>query len=355
MQIVRISFLRSNLFSMKFFGQRVQQLRIAGRVGDPHVVHRLDDAAAEEVRPVAVRQRLREERVLGVGHPVHQLLARVLVGGDGHRVAAERLRVGSLAGALGWFTSPMPLRRTKMLLSGVVRRRRQPVLAADPGEERGQAPVVVLAPLLVRVMVAAGALSRFPRNTWRGVVHELLGLVAVRGTTPRPGCRARRPGGQCSRTNWSYGMLSSMLRGSSRGRRTCRCAAAGSPLRRLLRRMSRPLDRRSSSRIPAVEQLVDELLPLVGVLVGHERPSLRRRGQRAGESSERAADKLLVAAKPEGAMPSSSTCSCLSMKFRPKPARRTSPVAERHRRAEDRDHALVAGHHRAFARSHRSY
>src|SRR4029078_12333450 len=68
-------------------------------------------------------------------------------------------------------------------------------LAADAGEERGEAPVVVLAPFLVRVMVALRARDPLTQEDLRHIVGELLrrlhllvpddrriaGLVAGRG------------------------------------------------------------------------------------------------------------------------------------------------------------------------------
>ena len=69
-------------------GQGVEQLGVRRRVGDAHVVQRIDDAAAEEVRPVAVGHGPGEERVLRVDHPVDQLLPRVVVGAD--RPSARR-------------------------------------------------------------------------------------------------------------------------------------------------------------------------------------------------------------------------------------------------------------------------
>jgi hypothetical protein len=62
---------------MKLLGERVEEFRIGRRVRFPHVVFRLDNPTAEEVLPVTVHERLREERVLRVRHPVGQMRPRV--------------------------------------------------------------------------------------------------------------------------------------------------------------------------------------------------------------------------------------------------------------------------------------
>ena len=85
-------------------------------------------------------------------------------------------------------------------------------LAADLGEERREAVVVLLAPLLERMVVAAGALN--PQ------AQEELGRVFDLGRR-RPSPRdTSRPAGSApgvpvavriSRTNWSYGLFSCRL------------------------------------------------------------------------------------------------------------------------------------------------
>ena len=50
-------------------GQAVQKLVVGRRVGVAEVVHRLDDAPADQVKPDPVDQAAGEERVLGAGQP----------------------------------------------------------------------------------------------------------------------------------------------------------------------------------------------------------------------------------------------------------------------------------------------
>ena len=58
------------------FGERlaelIEQFRIARGIADAHVIHFIDDAAAEEVRPDDVREVLGKVRVLGRRQPLGQ-------------------------------------------------------------------------------------------------------------------------------------------------------------------------------------------------------------------------------------------------------------------------------------------
>ena len=77
--------------------KRVEQRRIGGRIGQPHVVLRLDQAAAEEVLPVSVDERASEVGVVGRRHPVSESAAGIDVGRDRAGLAAEH---GGLVNAL---------------------------------------------------------------------------------------------------------------------------------------------------------------------------------------------------------------------------------------------------------------
>ena len=63
---------------MKPLRQVVEQRLIAGRVGQVHVVRRVDDADVEVVRPDPVDEGLGEVRVVLAAQPLHQRLARIL-------------------------------------------------------------------------------------------------------------------------------------------------------------------------------------------------------------------------------------------------------------------------------------
>ena len=70
----RISHFRSNLCADELLGQRLEQFRVAGGVLVAEVVHRVDEAAAQELRPDAVGDRPGEVRVVRGRHPGGQLL-----------------------------------------------------------------------------------------------------------------------------------------------------------------------------------------------------------------------------------------------------------------------------------------
>src|SRR5205807_8373811 len=53
------------------------------------------------------------------------------------------------------------------------------VLSSDAAKERGKAPVVVLAPFLIRVMVALGAGHAQAEKYLGGVIHKLFGLLQL--------------------------------------------------------------------------------------------------------------------------------------------------------------------------------
>ena len=71
--------------------ERVEQFRIARRIAGADVVHRIDDAAAEEVAPDAVRHRLGEERILRRDEPVNHRHATVIANRHGLGVADRNL------------------------------------------------------------------------------------------------------------------------------------------------------------------------------------------------------------------------------------------------------------------------
>ena len=78
----RASFLTSNLYSAAFLPSASSSSGLLARVTDAHVVHRVDDPLAEEVRPDDVADVPGERRVLRAGEPV----------GEGGAVVLARLR-----------------------------------------------------------------------------------------------------------------------------------------------------------------------------------------------------------------------------------------------------------------------
>src|SRR5438309_1496649 len=130
--------------------------------------------------PVAVGHRAREEGVLGVDHPVGQLLAGILVRRHCHRLAVQRLDDSRLVSPLVSYGAAGAVEDDQRLLLLVLEAAWfEMLLAAHTAEERGQAPVVVLAPFLVRVMVALSTGETQAEEYLGRVVHELLRVLQL--------------------------------------------------------------------------------------------------------------------------------------------------------------------------------
>ena len=152
--------------------QRVEQLGIRRRIRLAHVVLGLDEAAIEEVLPVAVHERLGEERIRPCCSSSRQ--AR---GADRRPAAMSSVGSPRPAGLtvsfVFLFTACATPRLWKMISSPAMRGR----LAPDLAEERGEAVVVLLAPLLERMMMALRALHAHAEEELRHVLELLLRLL----------------------------------------------------------------------------------------------------------------------------------------------------------------------------------
>src|SRR5262249_34057946 len=108
-------------------------------------------------------------------------VARIFAGREGHGFAVRRphhggpvgTSVGDRAGALVEDHEALILLVLDVLADD------RDGFAADVAEIRRHAPVIVLAPLLVRVMVALGAGHADAEEKLGGVVDELLGLLQI--------------------------------------------------------------------------------------------------------------------------------------------------------------------------------
>ena len=158
-------------------GQPIQQFGVGRRIRFAHIIFRFDNSATEEVLPVAVDECLREKRVLWIGHPVSQLRPRIFFW-------SHRIGLAPQAGRSQHFPCPFVASLCRALIVNgedalvphlVVAV--DDVLAADPAEERGHAVVVVLAPLLKRMMVAAGTLNSQTQEQLGNVFDLLVRLV----------------------------------------------------------------------------------------------------------------------------------------------------------------------------------
>ena len=154
---------------------RSQQFFVAGRVGDPHVIDRHDEAHAEVVGPDAIGDRPREVRVVGRGHPLGQFQAAVGFVFKGDGVAVERRRRLRLAGpGLDEFTVGGDVQRPHAV---AVSRFAAPALGFHAREQAGHAVVLVVGPFFERMVVTLRAADRESHERLAGVLGHVLGAL----------------------------------------------------------------------------------------------------------------------------------------------------------------------------------
>jgi len=167
----------------------VEQFWIHRGIADAHVVHRFDDAAAEEVRPHDVHEIAREVGILRRRQPVGEHRAAVLAGDIGdfrpeefrrHRASTEQMRDLTAAG-----------------VEDDAFARVFGSLASNLAEKRGEAVVVVHRPAVERMVVALRALHPRAHENLRGVLRDfqrlLLDLIVVRrGVVKRAAARGEQ-------------------------------------------------------------------------------------------------------------------------------------------------------------------
>ena len=168
----------------KFHRQRIEERRVAGRIAGADVVHRIDDAASEEIAPKPVHCGLRKVGIVGRGQPFGEGGAAILTGGNGRRFAIRNLRRDGLIG-LG-----MPdFATVEILVNDVLRHLLGGVgfVRPDQGVASERAPlegylreigaervILVLGPALERMIVALVAVET---NTQEGL-RDILGHFA---------------------------------------------------------------------------------------------------------------------------------------------------------------------------------
>ena len=154
-------------------GQRVQEGRVDRLVRGADVVDRVDDPAAHEVAPDAVRDRRREVGVVrrrqpfGQRGPASQALAEVRSALDRHQVLRRHHRV-----RLRMQLLVVPALVEDDLLAGAEAR-----TDAQAGEEGGHLVVLVLGPALERVVVALGADHPHAHEELGRRLHRLLRIA----------------------------------------------------------------------------------------------------------------------------------------------------------------------------------
>src|SRR5262245_16578703 len=144
-------------------GQRVEQLGVGRRVGLTHVVLGLDQSAVEEMFPITIGKGFREITVVLRGHPIDERQARIVV--DAER-RGRNPQAGGFHGLLGFLVGRLG---DAALVKDNFLADLRAGLAPDAAEERAEAVVILLAPFLVRMMMALGALKALAEEKLGGV------------------------------------------------------------------------------------------------------------------------------------------------------------------------------------------
>ena len=138
------------------FGQGRQQLGMGGRIGGAEIVHRIDDAAREEIAPDAIDRGFGEVGMRG--HPARQLLARIAAGRQVERRVVEQRRFDHGLGArVQQRHAGVHVLGAEVHVGGMVHHHL--AHAEHPGKEGRHAPELVLAPVFVGVVVALRAIE----------------------------------------------------------------------------------------------------------------------------------------------------------------------------------------------------
>ena len=138
--------------------ERRQQFLVAGRIGRPEVIDRLDEAEPEKIGPHSIDDRPGEVGVSGRRQPTGERQAAVTGVVYRERVAIERggeLRLARFG--LEEITARLDEQRPHAVtITGLT----PPALCPDPGEEVGERVVLVVGPFFERMVVALGAIDR---------------------------------------------------------------------------------------------------------------------------------------------------------------------------------------------------
>ena len=274
--------------------QSLKESLVRRRIAHPHVVDFVDDTPAEEVGPDDIRQVAAEVRVVGGGEPRGEHLAAILAGVRG------ALEVGSRTAEEGRGHDP-PAHRVFHVAAAGVEDDRLPrvfsLLAADLGEEVGEAVVVVHRPAVEGMVVALGALDPHPHED---LGHVLRGLervpfvLEVVGGGVGEGAPLRREEFADEDVDRRVG-LDPVLEptGVEEHRLVADLVLDGADHHQL-----RPLHHPLLDELLSLEQLVDEVGPLVGVGARHEGVVFVRRGEHTADVEAGPPKKLFVAARP---------------------------------------------------------
>ncbi len=168
-----------------------------------------NNAAIEEVLPVAVDQSVSEERVVFPTQPFGQELTRVAVSRDFESVAAQTSRLQIFFGPRVLSLSDLLVMEDAFVAEvSVAGTNLRHSLLTNRAEEGGQTVVVVLAPLFEWVVMAAGTLDPRAEEELCGVFTCSLTSSTSRYQTTAGFVDASPEAVITSATNWSYGLFS---------------------------------------------------------------------------------------------------------------------------------------------------
>ena len=152
-------------------GQFVEKLGVGGRIGNPYVINRFDDALSEEVSPNQVSQISREEGVFRRSAPIGQDLTSVVSTFDFRSFSTKEF------GRHGLFVNGV----VDFSAFAVVNDGLSGIGSSFPSyltEKGSEGIVIVLGPLIKRVVMALGALDTHSHK-YLGDVFGDLEVVAV--------------------------------------------------------------------------------------------------------------------------------------------------------------------------------
>ena len=269
-------------------GEGVEQRRVGGRIAHAHIVDRVDDAGPEEMRP----------------HDVDEVAAEVLVVRRRQPFGEHRAAIPPPAVGRG---SPEELRRHDPAADGVLHVAAPGIeddrlprvlsrLAADVGEEGGEAVVVVHRPAVEGMVVALGALDPHSHEDLRDVLRRLERVALVLEVV----CLRLGEGAPLGREQFAHQRvdgcvgLDPLLQpvGVQEHRLVTDRVGDGADHHQL-----RPLHHPQIDELLPGQELVDEVGPLLRVAARHEGAVFVGAGEHAADVEARPTQELLVAAQ----------------------------------------------------------
>ena len=152
----------------EFLGQRVQQRLVRGRIGDSQIVERINETSPEKVAPHPIDEGPGEVRIVRRGHPVDEVMPRVVKCRNVERMLTKAVRRDDVSSERVLHVASW-LHEDRLVRSPL--RDTGSTFAIDSTKERRQAVVVFLADLLEGMMMAAGTANPHAEEHLSCVVH----------------------------------------------------------------------------------------------------------------------------------------------------------------------------------------